>query len=774
MNCAILLMFLILLSSVCTGQALPPDQKKIDPAGRPPHRQSSDSGYYFNGICKQLPPETRINDGPGKPSWADLPSSPFITIRGNIQYDFIYRSLVDTPFLQKDFSQHSVQTNMEVVLAQHYPFRVNVLSRRSNSPYFSNITDVNVQFNKSMFFNQLKEKLRREAGHLVSNGQRQINELEQAYRQKQQQYAELQSWLNNPLRLQELVEEKERTVKEAAMALAKEKQAQLKDSLSTKASALKDSVKARFADSSSNSNNKLARFEEKFEQKKKMLDSLVKQLKGYEDKMKKVKGALQDSLTKLKEEIAKINDPAALKEYARKTKTSLKEMPKGWQLLGSINQIGLGRTWVDYSELTVKNISLTGVNLEMNPSNVYFAVAAGRINARFRDFVIKDNQTPHQSLYLIRAGIGKKDKNNFIVTFYNGKRSLIDPMDYLGGTAGSLEKVAGISLESRITIDENNYVVLETARSSFFTTGNQNRGDQDLMGKIWNLKDGSNQAYSVKAGSFWPQTNTQITGYYRKMGEHFQSFNLLPVNVDQEAYLLKVQQKLWKKRLLLEAGIRKNDFNNPYTSQGLNSKTVFKSFLASLRVPKYPVVSVGFYPSSQLTVLDNKVIAENQYNTLTATVSHSYRFNQVSMSTNAMYLRFYNQGTDTGFIYFNATSWSLNHYIFWKKLQTQSGLSYTGQQELKVLTLEQGLTYQLRQWLSVGGGLKYNRLLPVDAHVPVHPNQERTQWGGMGIITIDIRKTGTIQLQYDRSFLPGMQRNLLPVDMGKLSFYRSF
>jgi len=46
--------------------------------------------------------------------------------------------------------------------------------------------------------------------------------------------------------------------------------------------------------------------------------------------------------------------------------------------LSAINNIGIGRTWVDYSELTVKNISLTGINAELNPSKFYVAFAAGK------------------------------------------------------------------------------------------------------------------------------------------------------------------------------------------------------------------------------------------------------------------------------------------------------------------------------------------------------------------------------------------------------------
>src|SRR5258705_13536520 len=126
------------------------------------------------------------------------------------------------------------------------------------------------------------------------------------------------------------------------------------------------------------------------------------------------------------------------------------------------------------------------------------------------------------------------------------------------------------------------------------------------------------------------------------MGEHFQSFNLQPVNVEQVAYQFRIQQSFWKRKLNIEAGIRKNDFNSPYINPGLTSKTVFKSIQATLRIPKYPFVSVGYYPSSQLTVLNNNVIVENQYNTFSAVLSHAYRIKNLSMNSNLVFLKFYN------------------------------------------------------------------------------------------------------------------------------------
>ena len=151
------------------------------------------------------------------------------------------------------------------------------------------------------------------------------------------------------------------------------------------------------------------------------------------------------------------------------------------------------------------------------------------------------------------------------------------------------------------------------------------------------------------------------------------------------------------------------------------------------------------------------------YNTLNAVLSYSYHVKQVSMVTNAMYLKFYNNSPDTGFIYYNASSFSLAQFFYLKNWQFQSGLTTTSQQGIKVITLDAALTYQLRQWLSLTGGLKYNRI-----------NSRDTEFGSTAGLNMTINRIGTIQASYDKSLLPGVARDLVPVQMGRVTLYRSF
>jgi hypothetical protein len=738
--------------------------------------------------------------------------NPRLVIHGNVLYNFNYRSYLDTPFAEHDIIQQSVQTRFDVNIKNNYPFTVYLTHRNSNSAYFLNATDISVQFRQANMLEGIKGNLRKELDQqlnykllqlspeqlyqLQKNGTHQFDSLLNTgntikdlpfqadglkksltglyneYKTKKDRLNQLSQWLNGPNRFQQLVEEKEKRIHDSIMAIIKKQQPlaapNLKDS-ATKAiarllangsfkgnkpleqdplDALEEKARKRQGQLDSASKYTVATVQEK----QKELEQLKKQVTAAENRLKSFQKATRDSLLQLKQLLGKVHSNELLGEYLTRTGKSRNELPALQRALLSIKQIGIGRTWIDYSDLTVKNVSLNGANIELNPSNIYLAAAAGKVNYRFRDFIIKgDASGSSQSLGLIRMGYGNKDRNNLILTYYSGKKALLNQRG--SADSAAVQSISGISLESRFNIDRNNYMVAEYARS----TG------PAMAGKMLDFSQHTNEAWTVKLFSDYPSTHTKITGYYRKMGEGFQSFTLYPTNANQEAWSFKLKQGLWKQKLQLEAAIRKNDFNSPIAAPGFSSSTVFKSFQATVRVKKYPLLTIGFYPTSQLAMSSTNLLYEQQFNTLNAIVSHTYFVNKASMSSSMVYTRFYNSGNDTGFIYYNASSCIFNHSVYLSSFVLQGIVTLTKQESIKQLTVEPLVTYQLGQWLSLTGGVKWSRI-----------NQQQTLWGGTGGMNLLLKKIGTLQLQYDKSFLPGFNRDLLPVNLGRITFNREF
>lgn len=722
---------------------------------------------------------------------------PLLTVHGNILYNFTYRSYIDTPFAETGVMQHLVQTNLNFLIKGKYPLRMTVSNRNSNSPYFRDATDVTFQFNRQQLLEQIKLDLRSKVTSLVHA--QQLAQLENFRQQQLSQAMQLQGWLSSPARMQELVEEKERRLRSdadekknaipninglpnASLPDIKTATAQVRtimtplvwkqiDRQRNKAAVVKDkisdTVKGVAANKMDQLQDKVAGIKkdstvlEKIQDKKEQLAKLQTDIKKQEQKLHREKKKVQDSVNNIRREISSLSSGAGLYAFMKRHHISRDSLTKMQKLLLAVNKIGIGRSWLDYSELTVKNVSLTGFNIELNPAPFYLAAAVGKLNYRYRDFILKGNRSlPGQTLGLVRGGIGRLDKNYFILTVYNGKKELLS--NAAAGNPISLQKVLGISGEAKFMLNTNNYIFAEIAKSSY---GNNTaaQSSQSNLEKTLDWKLRTNEAYSVKLFSQYPLTDTRLQASYRKMGENFQSFTLYPTGSNQDAWMARVTQSFWKRKLVADAAIRKNDFVSPIAAPGYNSRAVFKSFQLTFRAAKYPFISVGYYPSSQLSLSNNNVLMENQYNTLNATVSHNYSFKSIAMNSNVLFTRFYNSGSDTGFIYYNATSYTFTQSIYIASLMLQGQVAVTDQQNLHLFTAEPLLSYQFKNRISVSGSFKWSRL-----------NHAETLLGGTAGINMYFKKLGTLQLSYDKSWLPGYSRLLVPVDIGRAGFYREF
>jgi hypothetical protein len=788
------ILFLTCLNYTCIAQAdtvvVQPDGhtiKKLPVNNLSPARllqQQTDSGFYLFQLVQSNCKSFRANQYffPVPPMRSEVKKTPVpvpaIKVHGNITYNFSYRSYIDTPFAQSDLMQHLVFTSLNFTIKDKYPVKMLVSNRSSNSPYFRNAMDVNVEFSRQQLMDNIKNDLREKAIAMVDTAG--LTNAGKLYARHQQEAQQLQAWINSPERLQEMNGNRNYPLRVVKPAMPgnefaanmgelngktknlgnqewKKQAQQLQDSISK---TLKDSAavlarnKMRVKDSS---------YAEKLQSKKQQLAKLLTDLKTEGARLNQLKKAMQDSVSKLKATVNSLSTAPELYDFMKEHDIPRDELAKGQRLLLAVNKIGIGRSWVDYSELTVKNVSLSGVQIEMNPGRFYVAAAAGKINYRFRDFIIKNNNDlPDQSLLLLRAGIGRKEKNNLIFTFYNGKKSVLNAAASNGPYA--VQRVLGVSVEAKMLINANNYIIAEVAKSSYNNNAAIQPPTSDLVKKALNLKIHTNEAYSIKLFSQNPATGTKLTAYYKKIGENFQSYNLYPVNVNQDAWMVRVNQYLWKKRFSLDAAIRKNDFVSPVAVPStFSSETIFKSVQASVHIPKYPFVSIGYYPSSQLSLIDNNVLVENQYNTFNAVMSHSYHLWKTGMNSNAVFTRFYNSSSDTAFLYYNASSYTFNHSIFLSAFTFQSGIAVTDQKDLRLFTLEQSLSYKIKNNFSLTAGLKWNRL-----------NRAENLYGGIAGLNLYIRKFGTLQLNYDKTFLPGYNRILMPVDIGRMSFYRSF
>ena len=654
---------------------------------------------------------------------------------GYVSYLFNYRSVIDTPFAEKDVMQHNLAGRVNVTAANIIPLHVNYWIRRTNSQYFRNITDVQLAFNGTEFRNHLQAALRSRLLALAPAVKDSL--LQKQYWMKQGELAGLENELKTTFNPQKLTEANE-TIKVPRY---------------TWKAGLPDSINLQREDSL----KKAAEgFLQQYAQTKQQYDRLHHQVDS-------LKGLYDRNLEKVNQYRQMISGKWDGMQSARAWKNKLEEynmqdvrLPAAWQWLMGVRSFSLGRTPVNYSELTAKNISINGMNVEYN-SWYYFAVAAGSVNYRFRDFAVNAYAQQPQHLFLVRAGIGQLERNYFILSAFTGRKQLFNAT-----TAGSTTiHITGFSAESRWALNRSTWLTAEVGQSLAPASPSGPLNPAAPAGKF-SLGDKDNQALALHLYSSVPAMGSRIEASYKKTGSNYQSFSSYTTNAAMESWYVKADQLLFKRRLRLAAALRTNEYSNPFIIRDYKSNTVFKSITATWRMRKWPVITIGYQPMSQLTKVGDQVM-ESRFQTLNTTVYYAYTIRQMRLSSTIMLNKFYNGNSDSSFLYYNATNSYLLQSFFFNAFTANVGASYTKNTNYRLEVLDGCVQPNIARLGTVGIGIKINNL-----------NNADIKTGAYITAGIRVHKQDMVTISYEHGYLPGMHNALVRNEMATVQFIKSF
>ena len=708
--------------------------------------------------------------------------SKLFTIHGNISYEYFYRSKTDTPINQQDFQQHTERVYLDILVKEKYPLKVNFSSRQSNSPYFRNFTDANFSFDKYTYNRSLKQQiLDKLKAQLPAYKFPDLSKVEAELQKSKEAYAKTKAWLEDQATLQKIIEEREHIyfqkirAKEDSLKAANpnniksteitgdfnkvhDPQKSLNDSLRSVKSNINKEKEHLLISVKGKADSVTAPFAALYYKKKSQLDSLEQKVSVYTKKADSITKIVQKDVSGIKQKIYKATSEKELRKLAKENGIDLDKRSDLEKQLAAVKTFSLGRSVLNYTELTAQNITVTGVNIEYNPS-YYAAFSAGKIDYRFRDFYNKSASPNSQYIVMGRLGVGDKDRKALIFSYFTGRKST---SDYgFSDSVKSHINIIGYSVETVFKKDENTGWSAEFAKSTKPVTGDLQTNKQ--TGALVKFSDESNMGINIKGQTIIPETNTKLSGFFRKTGENFQSFSLFSYNTDQTAWLARADQSFLKNKITLIGMLRRNDFTNPFTDKTYKTSTVFKSIQLNVRFPKYPAVSVGYYPGTQLYLIDKERIRESAYYILNGSVVYSYFLKGLAMNSSLIYNKYTNQATDSGFVAYKGTNYYASQSVFFKKFQLQGGYSFAVQPELKYYTLETSGNYELKRWLKMGFGLKYSKV-----------NEGDNYWGESIQLRTDFKKLGGFQLQYEKSYLPAIMQTLYPVEIGRVSYYKNF
>lgn len=710
-------------------------------------------------------------------------STPFLKIHGNVLYDVNYYSNYNPgsaafiSYYQKNFYQHTLQAYLDITIKDKYPLRVYLTKRFNNSFSVKNFTDVNLLYSNSIFNQNIKDRLKKKMLESVKAGVC-LDSLKAVLEQKYKELALLRSWQNNPAILQKLVEAREQALYKNHTTDSIEsdslyKQFPFKNTLPPD-TIFQSGKKQDLQFSLSSDNKKLPGFNSSrqtfdsllttYETNAKRLNSLNREVERLQSDYNKLNQKITNASAVSIKEIDEIKNPKELQKKMEELNIHDSSLAQGYRTLMALRSIGVGRNIINYSELSLKNISVTGLQVEYNPS-YYLAFAAGTVDYQFRDFIVENNNPLKQYAGVMRVGKGMKEGNNIIFTYYTGRRQIYNAFtDTISQNVQAPSPyLMGFTVEGNYRIGQNNMLTAEVAKSSFPYYANTEKSASLLSGTV-RFSDHSNEAYCLKLNSYIPATLTSINGYYKHLGINFQSFSIFTNGSSQSSWNLRVIQPFFKRMLEIAASVNSNDFTNPYLPQGFKSSTVFKSIQVTLRKNKWPVLSAGYFPSSQLTKLNEDQYIQNLFYTFTSNVSHCYRFHDHIYTTSLLYTQFYNKPGDSNFVYFNTKNLLINQTVFLRRFTLQFDGSEAVNTYYHLYVIDGNLQFNCNRWLSVGAGLKYNQQTVY--HI--------SQVGYSGNAIIKIPLLGEFRLMADKGFIPGPDRQLVPNNIGRFTYSKTF
>lgn len=641
---------------------------------------------------------------------------------GYVQYLSSYRGFVDTPFAEQHILQHNITGQFGFTVAESVPLQLRVWSRTSNSRIFRDVFDVQLMFDASRFSGGIMARIQDAVRNKIDSVKG-LSELpgERAWKTW---LNERSAWLQSPVIKDQLIRYNE-LLRVDAMSF----DMKLSDSLNI---ARKDSlqhVAKNFIETYKQVQRSYDSLQLKYDSIAGARELLIKRLSGVRMNALRDGRAFRDSLTNLGVAV------------------SGKE-----KLLAGVRQVGIGKMPVHHSELTAKNLSVNGVNL-VYEQGIYLAFTAGGIDYRFRDFSFNRLERVFQPFIMARAGIGDPSKKQIILSYYSGKKQLFGGTGVAQSTAMG---ISGVSLEGKYRIHRSTMVTAEFAQSYAPDISARTNG----KGRF-DPGDQSSQAYHLSFQSMFPGYGLSVQGFYRKNGARFQSFNSFQTNAAQEAWSLKLEKTFWQKRLKLLAGLRKNEFSNPLILQRFSSGMVFKNLALTVRIPKLPILSVGYQPNSQLVMIDSAVYEYN-FQSLQAMVMHQYRVGESRVMTTVGYNRFSERGGDSSSIYFGSTNILLTHTVDFGSYGFTVSYSASSGASLDYKVMEKKLELKpIPRWT-------------IEAGLRIHNYDRAITKIGVGGAVGHMLGSDQLSFRFDEGYLPAYRGGLVKNRMASLQYMKRF
>lgn len=265
----------------------------------------------------------------------------------------------------------------------------------------------------------------------------------------------------------------------------------------------------------------------------------------------------------------------------------------------SIRKLDLGTFDPDYTVLVLSGVSLTGVNVEVNPGKLYGAFTWGKAVANFDNPLNLSAIAGGRNIIAGRVGYGSKDNLLIAVSILKGTddsgNSVKDSFyDYY---LPNNNYVLGIDATYKISPSAE--VGAEYAKSQNVSIGPETPSPaSEIRSVATPNRDRYSSAFCAYTSVQFNQNTTKLKFSTRIVDPFYYSFGTPYLRKDNFRIEAKGEQSFWKRQFSMGLTYRRDADNIYELKQGTSTTNTFL-YNATLRIKKYPYLMVLYSPNYQ-------------------------------------------------------------------------------------------------------------------------------------------------------------------------------
>lgn len=279
-------------------------------------------------------------------------------------------------------------------------------------------------------------------------------------------------------------------------------------------------------------------------------------------------------------------------DYRRAVKRFGLSTPGGQWML-DVRQFDIGTFSANYNTLILNGVSVTGLNVEVNPGMLYGAFVWGNLFTNYSNPFSFD-YTGKRSLMAGRIGLGRTDHFLMSITVSKAQDEGSKLLgDSLNAYRPAYNYVLGIDMRYRVQSTE---VGAEYAKSLVPDKQTEGAGNyQYPFSRLFEKNRDKQQsgAWAVYGTTRLKETNTQLKVTARAVDPYYYSYGAPFLRQDNFRLESKVAQPLMKQKLNFSFTYR-FDRDNLYKQKEGTSRNHAFIYTAQVKIKRYPIVSLMY------------------------------------------------------------------------------------------------------------------------------------------------------------------------------------